>query len=541
MTKTEKLQDVNARLKRAEKRLFKRLQKTLKDYQLEGVKWMLNHEKEGHGGLLGDEPGLGKTYQALSLIISHHKSVNLVVVPASTLPQWTRESRILCGEDRVYVHHGSARDKLLPEGTRVVLTTPDTLRRSGYLYTKKPNYYLDLHVIDWDRIIVDEVHCIKNHKSESFKCFTQLKSNLKWGLSGTPIQNNTREIKNLFSFVTNTNPSDPLPDSLDNLINSRLLRRKKQDKLDLKPIEIENVTVTFKSKKERKFYQKVQKNIRRDLINMGNGAPGEQMAILMELLIRLRQTSQHPQLVIEGFRRKLRKEGLVDDPNGVEAREKIPDWSYGPSSKHLSLLEMISEHPNDKTLVFCKFTKEMDILEELLKTNSYRVARLDGSMSQTQRTEVLQNCVDYNLDGIPISGEIGETIKKKIRSYLSPDILLIQIDAGGVGLNLQSFNRVYISSPDYNPANEDQAIARCWRLGQKKRVYVKRLVLQDMENKTDDNTPDLMIDRRILQIQEQKRKLHAKLLNDESLSYNGKWKTASGAGLSIQQFKQLLR
>lgn len=508
----------------------------LRDYQIEGVSWMFRQEADGHGGLLADEPGLGKTFQSLALAASSLDTVNLVVVPSSTLAQWKRDATLLCGE--VYLHHGNGRKRSIPKNTRIVLTTPQTLTISGHFYDKYDPRFVNLHRISWDRIIVDEVHCIKNHNSKASKCFMKLIGTYKWGLSGTPIQNSKAEIKNLFKFVTNTPEGGVLVKKVEDLLDpvtGILLRRKKVDKLPCLPTqEIENVGVDFNSEEELNFYLKVKKNVRSEFLMAQWGTAQEEMAVLMELLLRMRQMSSHPQLVIDGYRRKLVKQGVTKQ----EAERIFPDWTHGVSSKHETLLKLVSEHPDDNSIIFSQFTGEMDILETLFRSKGYTVGRIDGSLSQKQKANVIAGCDVIDSVNTIVNNRFPSEVDKLIGSFLRPDILLIQIRAGGVGLNLQSYNRVYISSPDWNPANEDQAMARAWRLGQRKKVHVKRVVLNDIDEKTT------VIDTRILSIQESKRKLQAKLLHDETLNYNGKRtgsKWSSGRGLNRKDLTRLLR
>lgn len=507
----------------------------LKGYQVEGIRWMFTQEQKGHGGLLADEPGLGKTFQSLSLVVSDPSSLNMIVVPSSTLSQWNSDSKVLCGSSSVYVHHGSSRLSFIPKETRIVLTTPQTLCISGRSYKKYNSNYVDLQKIHWDRVIVDEVHCIKNHKSNTSKVFMNLLAKRKWGLSGTPIQNSKSEIVNLFKFVTNKKCNQVLDETLENLMdkdNGMILRRRKQDELTLPSIDIENYHIDFLTDQEKDFYIKVKNNVRSELIQAQWASPSQEMAVLMELFLRMRQTASHPQLVIDGYRRKLVKQGIPEQ----EARQLFPDWKSGNSSKHQKLLELIEKHPQDNSIVFTQFTQEIDILEKMFTDQGFSVARIDGKLTQDQKKRVITKCQGTSCY---LPSEITEKfpihVDKLIESFVNyrPQILLIQIKAGGVGLNLQSYNRIYITSPDWNPSNEDQAFARAWRMGQEKPVFVKRILLKDLDDKTQ------VIDNRILAIQDGKRCLQSKLLKDDSLICKGK--TLAGRGLSKRDLNKLLR
>jgi SNF2 family DNA or RNA helicase len=191
-------------------------------------------------------------------------------------------------------------------------------------------------------------------------------------------------------------------------------------------------------------------------------------------------------------------------------QKKPPKWPHGHSSKHKRLIDLLEQHPDEGTLVFCQFTEEMDMLEDFVMERGHRCLRLDGKLNNSERAEVLKQCRDT--DGVP-------------------PVTLIQIKAGGVGLNLQAFSRVYILSPDWNPCNEIQAMARSHRIGQTRRVEVKRIVLES----TDELS---VIDDRIMVVQERKRDLMADLLEEESLRCNGRRRKI---GLTNTDFARLLK
>jgi SNF2 family DNA or RNA helicase len=167
------------------------------------------------------------------------------------------------------------------------------------------------------------------------------------------------------------------------------------------------------------------------------------------------------------------------------------------------------------------------------------VLRLDGSVSSSNRTKILNNCNEmvpdlttiskngFNLSGV---GNLPNRALSLIKSFIKPKVFLIQINAGGVGLNLQGFSRVYITSPDWNPCNEIQAIARSHRIGQTNKVIVKKLLLKGEEGLS-------VIDDRICQIQMNKRNEMADLLEEESIRCNGIRKTL---GLTASNYKALL-
>jgi SNF2 family DNA or RNA helicase len=277
----------------------------------------------------------------------------------------------------------------------------------------------------------------------------------------------------------------------------------------------------------------VQRNVKREFTQLADQCltASEENVVKFELLLRLRQASQHPQLVLNGFSRKYKRS--FGKWLNKETGEPLA------SSKHLHLLEMLKGHPEESAIVFCQFTEEMNILEQLLADNGFPCLRLDGSMNSAQRQEMLQQCggsVVNNRQTLR-AGDAGaslpRSLMKMIGDYLRPPTTLIQIKAGGVGLNLQAFSRVYINSPDWNPCNEIQAMARSHRLGQTRKVVVKRLAIEAPEGET-------VIDDRIMGVQETKRNLMADLLNEEELRCNGRRQTGK-VGLTSNDFKKLLK
>jgi SNF2 family DNA or RNA helicase len=486
---------------------------------------MLSQERKGVGGILADDPGLGKTFQAIAMALttSRREGQTLFVVPTSTLFQWQDAINRILGEGSVHLHHGSHRPANSP-WTRTVLTTYGILKSESELSRYK-----------WARVVLDEAHTIKSRRSQVSKVAMLLKSKLRWGLTGTPVQNRPDETANLFRFVLNRSDSNF---DLPTLMRTHLLRRRKELVLgdNIPNLTVTNTEIDFQSKGERNFYKKIQRNVKREFQELNNSSlsVGEEMAAMFELLLRLRQTAQHPQIVLDGLQRKHMR--------------KMKPWT-GTSSKHDALLKMLQTHPTEASLVFCQFRQEMDILQERLKKQGHQVLRLDGSMSAPARAQLLQGIqrgmvqTDAKIQSISKNHKVFShpDIQGCISSYLHPHppVFLIQINAGGVGLNLQAFSRVYITSPDWNPCNEIQAIARSHRLGQTRPVKVTKLVLKATGEGKDTIS---VIDDRILSIQEGKRQLMADLLREDELRCNGKMTThrRGGRGLRTRDYTALL-
>ena len=361
----------------------------------------------------------------------------------------------------------------------------------------------------WDRIILDEAHKIKNSQSLTHKAALRLKASYKWGLTGTPVQNASHELLSLFRFILEK--KQVKPEKIDLLIRKYLCRRDKETVLEDKipDLTVETTEVEFMSEEERREYQRVQNNVReeyQELMELGGEARDENVA-LFELLLRLRQASQHPQLVRNGFSRKFMK---------GKGRKMQP--YRGKSSKHIALFKMLEEE-GKPALVFCHFREEINLLQTICQEKGLTSARIDGQTSAKDRAALVRQILDKNKN------------KLKHGSTPLPQVLLIQIAAGGVGLNLQAYDRVYLLSPDWNPCNEIQAIGRAHRLGQKSAVVVRRLVLVDPKDEFS------VIDKRILTVQQNKRDIMSDLLSEPNLRENGK---AKRFRLSKGETKKLL-
>ena len=503
--------------------LFAHKGKPLLSHQVPGIEWMFGLETSGSGGLLADDPGLGKTLQSLSLVVGSEGST-LIVVPKSIMSQWRDASVEMLGEYAVHIHWGPNRNKQSMPMTQVVITTYDTILRDKHLADKK-----------WERIILDEAHKIKNRQTAISKAVMVLNGRYRWCLTGTPVQNRPEQTVNLFRFILGLSSDTTTIVDLPTMIRSHLLRRTKQEVLKeaIPELKQETVEVPFITRdcvncegpccetcngtgicnEEHEFHSWVQQSVKREFIKLGErclSAKEENME-MFELLLRLRQSSQHPQLVLDGFTKKSKRKGV----NRKYGRWEDDKGNLKPSSKHVALYNMMMEHPDEASLVFFHWTQEMDIFQRYLGTHGIPCQRLDGSTCESEREAIIQN------------SKLACTTEATGQA----PILLIQIQAGGVGLNLQAFSRVYLISPDWNPCNEIQAIARAHRLGQRREVIVKKLILQCKEGES-------LIDHKIIDIQADKRELMADLLNEEALRCNG---IKRKSGLSHSDYRKLLK
>jgi len=447
-------------------------------YQHDGVKWLVARETAelNPGGFLCDEMGLGKTVQLIATMLINPKPRTLVVVPKSVVGQWCDELKRFAPSLSVGTFDGPKR--ALPDGALPNVTVAPY----SVLAERKGGTRCPLLAIRWDRIILDEGHEIRNRKSKTHVAALELRGPIRWVVSGTPVFNSIRDFVALCAFVGI--PKDVAQGYTDRVRETYVLRRTKVDvakhnaRLELPPCDFENLELEMYPE-EADLYRDVfdqGQGIVRSIFKAGNVAM-RQMELL-ECLLRVRQVMTWPQMYLDGIAVK----------NGLD-----PEPWVGRSRKMETLLDLIKLHPKEKTLVFTQFMGEMDRIQELLTEADIPVYRIDGSVSKELREERIA------------------AFKGCASAKRAAPVFLIQVKAGGVGLNLQEATRVYITAPTWNPATELQAIGRAHRTGQTRKVVVRRLVYAGSD---DVAKPLRSVEESILQLQEGKAKVCADVLGD---------------------------
>jgi SNF2 family DNA or RNA helicase len=269
-----------------------------------------------------------------------------------------------------------------------------------------------------------------------------------------------------------------------------------------KNLSVNIVNIPFDNDEERKFYGEVRDEIRSEYLRIMQDDGKTKMMELFELLLRLRQATVHPNMVIKGLATKYKI-----------ASPKL--WTR-PSTKETKLVELFQQHTkSDKTIIICHYQQEMDMIHNALAKAypTLKIAEFNGSMNLTARDACVRQCMHGNVD-----------------------VLIMQILCGGVGLNLQVFNKVYTLTPDWNPGNEIQAIARCHRIGQERDVEVFKIIIDEDEHTT--------VDQLLLNVQSKKRALMAECLQDPTLEFSEQFKytgNLSKMGLTFKDFRTLLK
>lgn len=421
-------------------------------YQKDGVRWMVKREFDDRfpGGFLCDEMGLGKTIEMIATMSLNRKAKTLIVVPNSIVSQWIDEVKTHSSLT-VDIFDGKAR-------TDVCITT-----YSQFLPSCRNFAYFYRH--HWDRIILDEGHEVRNRKSKRYKNICRLSSDIRWILSGTPVYNKMADYRTLLGFIIKDSPIEPKKEEI-------ILRRTKEDvnmngmpechfeniELDMYPEEDEIYTEAFN------LYQ----GQIRDALKHQAVVQVKNM-IILEALLRMRQLCIHPAIFTKGV-----------------AKKDNEDYVYnGKCKKFDTIVEDISSVQDEKSLLFCQFHDEMNMFQEELEKNM-KVFRLDGSVPQNERKNVIS----------------------RFKKYKTRCVFIIQIKAGGQGINLQDATRVFITSPAWNPATELQAIARAHRTGQTKEVWVKKyLYVRESPS----------VEEAIVNLQGHKSTVCAEVLNDRRI------------------------
>lgn len=450
---------------------------TVRDYQQVGMNWLnqLHHFKLG--GILADEMGLGKTLQVIGYLNQNYGKKTIIVVPKALMYNWAQEFKKFAPNIQYTVVDGtkSERVKLINkhEGD-VIITSYNMLR-------------LDIDSYDetFDICIIDEAQTIKNPSVQVTKAVKKIKSDIKFALTGTPLENNLIDLWSIVDFV---NPhylktqadfkkrfvaNDESTNLLKFHLSPILLRRQKKDVLKELPDKIETPVFCELSSKQKVVYASYVQDYHDRLTNL---IESDMMATsqieVLSLLTRLRQIACHPSLFLDDY--------------------------DGDSGKMELLMELLEENieNNNKMLVFSQFTSFLKIVEKELKKNGISYYYLDGSTKAEDRIKLVEQ---FNSD--------------------QTSVFLISLKAGGVGLNLTSASTVIHLDPWWNPQVESQATDRAHRIGQKQVVQVNKLITKGT------------IEEKIYMLQQEKKQL-----TDDILSLDSKMLTSLSANEIIDLF-----
>ncbi len=426
------------------------LNANLREYQLRGFEWNINNLLNGFGSILADDMGLGKTIQTIASILylkenNHIKNKIIVVVPTTLLSNWEKELDKFAPSLSYFSFYGSKRKMLDAD---ITLTTYDLIRRDIESFKKEKI----------DCLIIDEAQKIKNPDTNITQAIKSLKAKYKIAMSGTPVENNLSELWSIFDFslpkylkslkeftVTYAKDIEIHKDSekiekLKKITAPFMLRRLKTNKdiicdLPDKIIIDEYATMT---KEQASLYQNVVDETMKQIDEK------DSKGVIFKLIIALKQICNHPR--------------------NFDKISKLSSSLSGKTELLLTLLDniMVSD---EKVLIFTQYTQMADILVELIQKELLTTPLLlKGDMSKQQR----------------------EAVVEKFQNDNRYKIFILSLKAGGVGLNLTAANHVIHYDLWFNPAVENQATDRAFRIGQKKKVTVHRLITKNsFEEKID--------------------------------------------------------
>jgi len=429
------------------------LNATLREYQHAGFNWMVFLSNRGLGGVLADDMGLGKTVQSLTFLLHRHKEdqgVHLVVAPRSVVDNWVDECKKFVPDMPVHTHLGLDRVK-----------TPEKLPKTGILLTSYNILQRDIKLlgsIEYSSVLLDEAHVIRNPEAKTTRAALKLVARRRMCLSGTPVQNCAEDLWPIFHFLmpgflgrrkTLKETLQDDPEAIHRLrdrVAPFVLRRIKSEVATELPPKTEILLHAQMSDEQHQFYRDLLEKERVGVMDLlGSKGLERSRVSILAAITRLRQAACAPALV------------------GAETID---------SAKVELFLELVDELVSEghRALVFSSFTKFLAVIQAKLEERTITYQYLDGrTRDRAAKVKAFQKGTD--------------------------PLFLISLKAGGVGLNLTSADYVIILDPWWNPAAEDQAADRAYRIGQDKPVMVYRIVTIDS------------IEERVLRLQAEKRRL----------------------------------
>ena len=474
-------------------------------HQFDGVMWCVQNETRTssastisaiRGGIVADEMGLGKTMLMIGTMFANFLPKTIIVVPPILIDQWAKEIYKCSGHNAV-IYHGANKKKitfdiLTSRSACIVLTTYNTLIPLKNGTSKNKGISSDLLRINWDRVIFDEAHHLRNCRTSRFLWCKQISAPIRWLISGTPIQNRRADFYSLCNMVGfdksffKSKSSNSLYDPIAYIKQNYILRRTKADVgIDLPPVNKTNIVVPWKSVGEKTLSEEMHSIISKQSGVSSDKAKdaaytiyehGDPRAVLLMAMLRSRQSCVLPSLM-----KKSISNCIANDKTGMYL-----DAMTSSSKLDVVINTILERKENGKgKIVFCHFIDEIDTIARRLRESG------------------VEKVVVYD----------GRTKGKKKRVFDKADVIILQIQTGCEGLNLQEFfSEIYFVSPHWNPAVEDQAIARCHRIGQTVDVYVFKFEMDGFGLNTILETNSNTLDKYVNQVQNVKRDIASSVL-----------------------------
>ena len=435
--------------------LPKDLNGTLRAYQQIGYRWLYTNISKGFGCCIADDMGLGKTIQVISLILklkeeNKLKKPTLVVCPTTLMGNWKRELNTFSPSLKVLTYHGFNRE--FSTDCDVILTTYAILRIDLEKFQKT----------NWDILIIDEAQNIKNPSTSQTQAIKAIKADMKVAMTGTPVENRLSELWSIFDFINKgylgslvdfgKNYSIPIErfkeltraQKLKKAISPFMLRRLKTDKTIISdlPEKIVLDDYCYLTKPQVALYERILKESMENIAK--SDSKMNRRGAIFKLITNLKQVCNHPYHYL-----------------------KYGDMSANASGKTQKLMDILRNivDNNEKVLVFTQYKEMGTILENIIAQEfNQNPLFFHGSLNVKQREEII----------------------KKFQEDLEDKVMILSLKAGGLGLNLTSASNVIHYDLWWNPAVEDQATDRTYRIGQDKNVMIHRFItLSTFEEKID--------------------------------------------------------
>ena len=452
-------------------------------YQMEGLNWLYYQWFINQNAILADEMGLGKTIQIIAFfatLVQDHKCWPfLVVVPNSTCPNWRREIRKWVPSLRAVTYFGSEKARklthdyeLFPKEEEVERKDPKSRKGeaardikahiviASYESIVEDKVRKSLQRVPWAGLFVDEGQRLKNDKSQMYDILSKLSIRFRVLLTGTPLQNNARELFNLLQFLDPSkmnalamekkfeNLTDETVAELHESIRPFFLRRTKVQVLTFLPPMAQIILPVTMSVVQKKVYKSIlSKNpqLMKSIFSRDSQTATKERHNLNNILMQLRKSLCHPFVYSREIEDRSH-ELAVSHRNLVEASSKL---------QLLSIMLPKLQERGHRVLIFSQFLDNLDIVEDFLDGLGLQHRRLDGSIASMEKQKRID---EFNAPNSP---------------YFA---FLLSTRAGGVGINLATADTVIIMDPDFNPHQDIQALSRAHRIGQKNKVLVFQMM-----------------------------------------------------------------
>ncbi|MFZ2576497.1 MAG: DEAD/DEAH box helicase [Lactococcus hircilactis] len=428
----------------------------LRTYQEVGVRWMKMLTHYSLGGILADDMGLGKTVQAITYLLSSltENETALITAPASLTYNWASEFEKFTDTVDFVVVDGikAERDVIIGEKHQVYITSYGSFLKDFDAYQEKKLTYL----------LLDEAQYVKNYSSKTNKVLSALNVEHTFAISGTPLENRLEEIWAIFQVVMPgfLPPRDKFnkmqAPAIARMLHPFIMRRKKEDVLEELPDKMESTLFNQLADDQKIIYMAQLELMQQKVSAMDSRELSKSRIEILAGITRLRQICNTPALFMDDYKGKSGKLERLR-----ELLEQIKDSGHRP-------------------LIFSQFTKVFPFIEKMMRELGLSAYKLTGSTPVKERLSMVQA---FNAG--------------------SRDAFMVSLKAGGVGLNLTSADVVILVDLWWNPAVEEQAVARAHRMGQKNTVEVIRLITQGT------------IEEKIMEIQERKKDLIANVLEGD--------------------------